>query len=632
MQIFKRNTPLRMEIDLLTLNSFSGFIDAKTGKNMRQNNLAIHSENILPIIKKWLYSDKDIFIRELVSNATDAINKVKILRSQEAVVADDDSFKISVTINKSDKTITIADTGIGMTEEEVEKYIAQIAFSGAEEFVAKYKKETDAEPMIGHFGLGFYSAYMVASKVEINTLSYKENAKPVFWSCDGSSSYSIGDGTRSSRGTEITLFLDDQNLEYLEESKLKELLLRYCNFMPFAIDLNGKALGNKAPLWMKSPSDCQESEYIEFYRQLFPMEAEPLFWIHLNVDYPFNLKGILFFPKIHKRFDSSESTIKLFCNRVFVSDNCKDILPDYLTILRGAIDSPDIPLNVSRSYLQVDQNVKQLSSHISKKISDRLSQLYKTDKEKFYGAWADIEMIVKLGLLQDEKFFDRVKDILIWKNSMDSWTTLTEYLERAKEKKVYYTSDKSSPLLHLYNEKKIEILVAPLPIDTAVIQHLEDKLSTTFQRIDGSLDKELLDPTREKNILDADGKTAASKIAAFIHSSINETLEVEAKSLNSDKLPALLVLDENQRRLRDYMTLTQGKNSFQAKKTFIVNTNSPLIQLIERLQTKHPEVASQIARSVYDMSCLSQRELEPGDLEKVVARQTQVLEKLGSLL
>lgn len=601
---------------------------------MKQNNLSIHSENILPIIKKWLYSDKDIFIRELVSNATDAINKVKILRSQELVQAEEDSFKISVKIDPTNKTITISDTGIGMTEEEVEKYIAQIAFSGAEEFVAKYKSQTEKDPIIGHFGLGFYSAYMVASKVEINTLSYLPDAKPVYWSCDGSSSYSIGEGTKQGRGTEIILTIEEQSLEYLEESKIRELLYRYCNFMPFPIDINGQSIHNKAPLWLKSPSECTNQEYLEFYRQLFPMDQDPLFWIHLNVDYPFHLQGILFFPKIHRRFDANESTIKLFCNRVFVSDNCKDILPDYLTILKGAIDSPDIPLNVSRSYLQVDKDVKQLSSHISKKISDRLCQLYKTDREKFLTCWPDIEMLVKLGILQDEKFYERIKDALIWKNSSDNWTTIAEYLERANDKKVYYaSSDKSSSILSFYKEKGIEILFTPHPVDTAIIQYLEDKLSTSFQRIDGSLNDHLLDPSKEKTLLDADGKTSASKIASFIRSSLEDTsVEVEAKSLATEKLPAILVLDENQRRLRDYMAMTQGKNTFAAKKTFVVNTNSPLIQLIEKMQNKHPEVASEMAKAMYDLSLLSQRELEPGDLEKVITRQTQILEKIGSLI
>lgn len=599
---------------------------------MRENNLSIHSENILPIIKKWLYSDKDIFIRELVSNATDAINKVKILRNSEVLSCDDESFKISVRLDKGNKTITITDTGIGMTEEEVEKYIAQIAFSGAEEFVAKYKSQTEKDPIIGHFGLGFYSAYMVATKVEINTLSYKEGATSVFWSCDGSSSYTIGEGTRAERGTEIILHVEDE--EYLEEHKVRELLNRYCSFMPFPIDLNGKAIGNKEPLWIKSPANCTENEYLEFYRQLYPMEADPLFWIHLNVDYPFHLQGILFFPKIHRRFDANESTIKLFCNRVFVSDNCKDILPDYLTILRGVIDSPDIPLNVSRSYLQVDQNVRQLSSHISKKISDRLSQIYKTDKDKYTNAWQDIEMIVKLGILQDEKFYDRVKDVLIWKTTDGNWTNISDYLERAKEKKVYYTSsEKASSILELYHEKKIEIIVAALPIDTAVIQSLEEKLSTTFQRVDGSLDTNLLDPSKEKTLLDADGKTAAAKIASFIKASLEaENLEVEAKSLSSNKLPALLVIDENQRRLRDYMTMTQGKNAFPTKKTFVVNTNHSLIQVIEKMQNTQPEVAKDLAKSIYDLSLLSQREIGADELEGLVTRQTDILNKLSALI
>lgn len=602
---------------------------------MRQNHLSIHSENILPIIKKWLYSDKDIFIRELVSNATDALSKIKILKNQNALSVEENDLKISILIDKAKKTITISDTGIGMTEEEVEKYIAQIAFSGAEEFVAKYKSQTEKDPMIGHFGLGFYSAYMVASRVEIDTLSYLPDQSPVFWSCDGSSSYTIDKGTRKERGTQITLTLDDQSLEYLEEAKLKELLQKHCQFMSFPIELNHIPIGNKEPLWLKSPTQCSDSEYLEFYRQLFPMDPEPLFWIHLNVDYPFHLQGILFFPKVHRRFDANESTIRLFCNRVFVSDNCKDILPDYLTILKGAIDSPDIPLNVSRSYLQVDHNVRQLSSHISKKISDRLSLLYKTDRDKYIQSWEDIEMIVKLGILQDDKFYERIKDIILWKNNHDEWTSLTDYLARAKEKKVYYTSsDKAGSLLNLYKEKNIEIIFSSLPIDTAVIQFLEDKLSTPFQRIDGAIDDHLLDPSREKTLLDADGKTAASKMASFIKNALEqENLTVEAKSLASDQLPALLVLDEGQRRLRDYMAMTQGKGvSFPTKKTFVVNTNHPLIETIEKLQPKQPSVAIDIAKSLYDLALLAQRELDPKDLEKVISRQTQILEKLGSLI
>lgn len=600
---------------------------------MRQNQLSIHSENILPIIKKWLYSDKDIFIRELVSNATDALNKVRILRDQGQAI--EGEFEISIAIDKKQKTIQISDTGIGMTEEEVEKYIAQIAFSGAEEFVAKYKPKDEKDPIIGHFGLGFYSAYMVASKVEIDTRSYLPDSKAVFWSCDGTSDYSIGAGERAPRGTQITLHIDEESLEYLEEGKIRELLQKYCSFMPFPISLNGKPIGNKVPLWTKSGAEATEKEYLEFYHQLFPLDPDPLFWVHLNVDYPFNLKGILFFPKIHRRFDSQESAIKLFCNRVFVSDNCKDILPDYMMILRGAIDSPDIPLNVSRSYLQVDQNVRQLSSHIAKKIADRLSLYFKAEKEKYIEAWSEIEMFLKLGALQDEKFYDRIKDLLIWKNSEGNWTTVGEYLERSSEKKIYYASlDKDSPLLQMYKEKKLEILFAPSPIDTALISFLEEKLSCKFQRIDGSLDENLLDASREKTLLDADGKTEAGKIADFIRSALDAKVEVEAKSLSSDALPALLVLDEKERRFRDYMALTQGKSApfFNSKKTFVVNTNNKLIQTLSKLKEKQPEIAKEMAKGIYDLSLLSQREVEPGDIDRVISQQTQILEKLSSLI
>jgi molecular chaperone HtpG len=582
---------------------------------MRQNNLSIHSENILPIIKKWLYSDKDIFIRELVSNACDALNKVRI------ILGDVGEFKISIDIDKPNKTITIADTGIGMREDEVEKYIAQIAFSGAEEFMAKYQSQTEKDPIIGHFGLGFYSAYMVASKVEIDTLSYLSESTPVFWSCDGSSSYSIGQGTKEMRGTKITLFIDSASEEYLEEPTLKELLNRHCAFMPFPIELNGKGIDNQEPLWLKSPVDCTEKEVLSFYQKLFPLDPDPIFWIHLNVDYPFHLKGILYFPKLHRRFDSNESTIKLFCNRVFVSDNCKDILPDYLMMLKGAIDSPDIPLNVSRSYLQIDKNVKQLSAHISKKVADRLSQLYKSDKQKFIDSWPDLETIVKLGLLQDDKFYEKVKDLLIWKNKAGEWAPIDP-----EAKKIFYSTTENSPLLEMYKE----VIFATSPIDTAVIQFLENHLSTSFQRIDGKLDESLIDPSREKTLLDAEGKTESARIETFVKNSL-EDVEVEAKSLASETLAGLVILDENERRFRDYIHLTQGKKE-NTKKKFVVNTNHKLIQTISRLHQKQPEVASSLAKSLYDLSLLAQKEVGPDELGPIVARQTEVLEKISALI
>ncbi len=595
---------------------------------MQQKTLSIHSENILPIIKKWLYSDKDIFLRELVSNACDALNKVKILLGEEP-------GSISIRIDKAAKTISIADTGIGMTAEEVEKYIAQIAFSGAEEFVDKYKTQTEKDPIIGHFGLGFYSAYMVASKVELDTRSYTD-APAAFWTCDGTSSYSIDLGNREIRGTEITLHIDEESLEYLEESKIRELLNRHCKFLPFPIELNGQPIGNQSPLWLKNAAECTDKEYLEFYRTLFPMDPEPIFWIHLNVDYPFNLKGILYFPKLHRRFDAKESTIQLFCNRVFVSDNCKDILPDYLTILRGAIDSPDIPLNVSRSYLQVDKNVRQLNSHISKKVSDRLATLYRTDRQKFIDFWPDIEMIIKLGALQDDKFFEKVRDLLIWKNGENSWTTAAEYLERNPGGKVLYAAeDRSGPVLNIYKEKKIEFLYANAYIDTAVVNLLEEKHSCKFQRIDGHLGPEILDTAREKNLLDADGKTESARIADFIRRAIDQTeVEVEAKSLASDELPGLIILNEEERRFRDYMALTQGKSipNLLSKRNFVVNTNNKLIQTIFRLQNKQPDIATDLARHLYDLSLLSIKELDSAATERVISQQTTILEKLAGLL
>ncbi len=607
---------------------------------MAQGNLKIHTENILPIIKKWLYSDKDIFLRELVSNACDALQKAKILREHGEVSALDEDFRIDITVDKEKRILKVADTGIGMTAEEVEKYIAQVAFSGAEEFVNKYKSENEKDQIIGHFGLGFYSAYMVSEKVEIETLSYRSDAASCFWSCDGTSQYTIEPGSKTSRGTQINLFIDKDNHEFLEESKLREMLQHYCAFLPFPIYLNDKHVNNKEPLWIKPASQCSDAEYLEFFRLLYPLEPDPIFWVHLNVDYPFNLKGILYFPKIHRRFDWMQSNIKLFCNRVFVSDNCKDLIPDYLMVLRGALDSPDIPLNVSRSYLQMDKTVRQLSSHISKKVADRLTYLYQHEKETFYASWTDVEMIVKLGVLQDEKFYERVKDFLIWKNLKGEWTSLENYLEQHREtykNKVFYTSDEKQNelFLNLYQNKGIEVLVASSPVDTSLMSYLEGKLHPVkFQRIDGGIDESILDLEREKTLLDANGKTEAVKIAEFIRSKLGkDQIKVEAKSLASDSLPAFIVFDEEMRRLRDYMSLSNQPlpPSLSDKRTFVVNTNSKLISSIYSLNDKHPELAEDMVNHIYELSLLSQKELDPTSFAHFVSRSSHVLEKLAEL-
>lgn len=613
---------------------------------MSKKNLQIHSENILPIIKKWLYSDKDIFIRELVSNACDAIYKLKILRDMGVSNATDDEFKISVSVDKEKKTLTFTDTGIGMDAEEVEKYIAQIAFSGAEDFMEKYKTNQEGDQIIGHFGLGFYSSYMVANKVEIQTLSYKEGAKPAFWSCDGSSEYELSEGTRKTRGTEITLYINEESEEYLSDATLRRILNRYCSFLPYPVQLGESLINEKEPLWVKNPSDCTDEEYLEFYRHLYPMEEDPLFWVHLNVDYPFHLKGILYFPKVRREFDMNKTHIKLFCNRVFVSEDCKDLIPNYLTVLRGVLDSTDIPLNVSRSYLQMDRTVRQLGSHISKKVSESLATLYRTDRERFIKAWKDASLVVKLGILEDEKFYDRTKGFLIWKNLNGEWTTAEDYLERNRSKtedKIIYTVDEdhNSPFIKLYKEKEIEILAATESyLDSHVMHFLEEKLAPAkFQRLDAGIQESLLDKNREKTILDAEGKTEAGKLSEFFRRKLDgEQVEVEAKSFASDALPGFLLLDENHRRMRDYMkAMSRGGHNFSepdffGKKTFVINTNNPLISSIMKLDAKDPELAEALVHQVYRLALLSQKELDPGNLQEFVAKNTDVLEKLTAKL
>ncbi len=592
---------------------------------MAAGTLKIHTENILPIIKKWLYSEKDIFVRELISNSCDAIHKCKVLQ-ECGEMEQGISFQIQIQIDKEKKTLTFTDNGIGMSAEEVEKYIAQVAFSGAEEFVQQYQSSKE---IIGHFGLGFYSSYMVSSSVTLDTLSYRSGSVPALWSCDGSASYTLDTGVREERGTSITLHIDKENEEFLEERRLKEVLQHYCAFLPVPITLNGTQINKKEPLWLKNSTECEERDYLEFYRALYPHEPDPIFWVHLNVDYPFHLQGILYFPKISRSFDFNKSATKLFCNRVFVSDSCKELIPDYLSVLRGAIDSPDIPLNVSRSTLQMDKTVRQLASHISKKVSDRLSSLYTLEREKFIALWPDVEMIIKLGMLQDDKFYERSQGFLLWKTTEGAWTTLAEY----KGEKVFYVSEeqKSSPLLALYNQKGIEVLIASSLVDTPLMNLLEEKLENIkFQRIDGAIHDHLLDATREKTLLDANGKTESAQIASFIKSHLPEdkALEVEAKSLHDDATAAFLVLDEEMRRFKETMALSRQSLPLDmpSKKTFVVNTNSRLIQALYRLQDK--PLAEELVRHVYDLSLLSHKEMSADALAAFATRSGQLLEKL----
>lgn len=593
---------------------------------MKKKSLKIHSKNILPIIKQWLYSDKDIFVRELVANACDACSKHKMITGETG-------HTIDITIDKEAKTLTFTDTGIGMSAGEVEKYIAQIAFSGAEEFVDKYQQSGGADGVIGHFGLGFYSAYMVASSVTIDTLSYEANAEAALWTCDGSVSYTLGQGLRAMRGTQITLHINEESLEYLEKEKIRTILKKHCAFLPFALTLNGERINDQEPLWLKPASECTDEEYLEFYRALYPAESDPLFWIHLSVDFPFHLQGILYFPKIRRHFDTSKNTIQLFCNRVFVTDNCKDLIPEFLTVLQGAIDSPDIPLNVSRSQLQMNATVRQLSTHISKKVSDKLKELHDSDFQAFCSKWPDIEVILKMGALQDSKFFERIAPLAIWKNLEGTWRHLADYLESHEKEydgRVFYTQDeKNTPAcLELYRKKEIEVLYTHPFIDSHFLPHLERRLKEkhpmlSFKRIDAEMPDLLLD-----------GESAdASELIAIVKTHLNkEGLEVEAKHLASNDLFGFVTFDESSRRMRDQMQMysEEGGFSMPMKQTFVLNSASPLAQALPNLHKNDPDLAKELTEELYELSLLSQREIAPEALSGFLNRTQRVLAALVS--
>lgn len=598
---------------------------------MTKRQLEIHGQNILPIIKRWLYSDKDIFVRELISNACDAISKRKLLAEKNETTSLEP--RIDLKINASQKQITIEDNGLGMDESELVRYLSQVAFSSAEEFMTHYAGSSKEE-IIGHFGLGFYSAFMVASKVEVESLSYKEGAEAKLWSCEGGTEYSIEPSERSSIGTKLILTLSDEALEYLDASKIEAILKRYTRFLPYPIYFNDKLLGQKDPLWLKAPKDCQDADYLSFYHELYPTKADPLFWIHLDVDYPFRLKGILYFPSKEELRESTDA-IGLYSNRVFVSEGCRDILPAYLLPLHGAMDSPDIPLNVSRSSLQLDTNVRQLASHISKKVADKLKEISKESKEKFEAVFSDIELIIKWGALSDEKFFERIEPLIIWKNDRGDWTNLQEYLKRAENshtKKVFYgyASQMQAPCMKLYRSKQIEVLQANEMIDPSYFSKLEEKHSIEFCRIDASLDKALVDESKTSDLLDEHGQTQATRLEKLFGRLLEkEQTSIEAKSLHSHELPALVTVDEKERRFYDYMVRKSGSCPFTPKESIILNTSHPLISVIERLEAKEPELAKKVACEIVDLAKLSQSSsVDEDQKQKVADRTWSLLEEL----
>jgi molecular chaperone HtpG len=596
---------------------------------MAKGTLKIHSENILPILKKSLYSDKDIFIRELVSNACDAMSKLKILKENNEASFDDQELKIVININKENKTITISDAGLGMSAHEVENYIAQLAFSGAEEFSKKYASLNAKDQIIGHFGLGFYSSFMVSHLVELHTLSYREGSVGAFFSSDGSYDYQLEEKEKQERGTVITLHIDKDSEEFLEESKLKEILVKYCRFLNYPIFLGEEQINKGQPLWLKAPSECTDEDYLNFYRELYPFEQDPVFWIHLNVDYPFNLKGILFFPKFNKRFDYTKSQIQLYCNRVFVSDNAKEIVPEHLMMLKGILDSPDIPLNVSRSALQMDKTVRQLASHISKKVSDRLTTLHQTDEKEYISKWPDCELVVKWGILHDEKFYDRVKGCLIFKTLEGQYQTLEQYqtLNGSKtDNQIYYLTDEHpfKDVIQLFKSKEIDVLILSQAIDAPLVQYLESKNSALkFKRVDGGVDEIFVDKTSEE----VDSQAVEQLLKELLGA---QDLAVEAKSLASKELPAMIVIDEQSRRLHDYFVMSQGEapQGLTKKHTFVVNTSHASIKALQKLSLDDRVLAEKVAKQLYKLSLLAQKELKVEEMSDFISESNLLMQTL----
>lgn len=592
---------------------------------MEKGQLSIHSENLLPIIKKWLYADKDIFVRELISNACDAVAKQQKL--VEMGEAQEERYQVRVTIDKTRKTLTFSDNGIGMSADEVKKYINQVAFSGAQDFLEKYQNVD----VIGHFGLGFYSAFMVSSEVAIETRA-DDNA-PVFWRSDGSVEYEMDTGKRETRGTDIILSLLEEEEEYLEEFRLRSIIEKYAFFLPADIylDVAGeekqdeKPINNKEPLWRKPPRECKDEEYVEFYRTLFRQFDEPLFWIHLNVEHPFRLQGILYFPKLKQSMEGMEGQIKLYNNRVFVADNLKEVIPEFLLLLKGAIDCPDLPLNVSRSFLQNDGTVRLMQQHITKKVADRLKSLFEKERDKFVQYWPDIAPFVRFGCLRDEKFYDAVQDVLLYETIAGETMTLAEY-RKAHGDKIAYVSDRVAQgyIAGVFKEKNLAAMLLDGPVDAHFISFIEQKSQgVSFSRIDADAshlkgDGEAMDKTAlEKLMRDALGK---------------ENLEIEVSALSAEELPAMLLEDEFMRRFSDMSARFGGMpNPMEAKQTLLLNAANPLVKRLDALLKEEGggDRARLIAENLYDLALLQHRPLTADETREYVARATRALSSIA---
>jgi len=623
-----------------------------------KGNISIHTENIFPIIKKFLYSDNEIFLRELVSNAVDAVQKIKRLGSLGQFNGEVGNPQVQVAVDKEAKTITISDNGLGMTAEEIKKYINQVAFSGASEFVEKFKDAKDANEIIGKFGLGFYSAFMVADLVEIQTLSYQDGAEPARWVCDGSTEFEITEGTRTSRGTDIILHINKDSEEFLEESKLQAILDKYAKFLPVPIkfgvktesaedgeDEEGKKkykdvekdniINTTHPIWTKAPAELSDEDYLSFYRELYPFSEEPLFWIHLNVDYPFNLTGVLYFPKLKNDFEMQRNKIKLFSRQVFITDEVKDIVPEFLMLLHGVIDSPDIPLNVSRSFLQADSNVKKINNYITKKVADKLSELFNKDRKAFEDKWKDIGLFVKYGMISEEKFYDKAKDFALVGNTKNELFTLTEYKEKVSGLQtdkngnvVYiYTNDvsKQDAFIQSANKKDYDVLVLDSPIDNHFINQLEQKLEkTTIKRVDSSVVDKLIEKEEQnEHVLSED---QVKEVTGIFEKAITKAgMQVEVVALHPEELPVTITMDEFMRRMKEMAAMGGGMGFYgQMPDNYkvAINGNHKLISKI--LNADDAEKAI-LAKQAVDLALLAQGMLTGAELTAFVSRSVELI-------
>ena len=654
-----------------------------------KGNLSINSENFLPIIKKWLYTDKDIFVRELVSNGCDAVTKFKKLVSMgEAEADENEEYAIYVNVNEKEKTITVSDNGIGMTADEIKKYINQIAFSGASDFMAKYnEKASEENDIIGHFGLGFYSAFMVADKVEIDTLSYLPGAESAKWLSDGGIDYEITDGTRQTRGTTITLYIGEDGKEFLDYSLMYKTLRKYCSFMPVAIFFNferekteeeikaeAEEMAKKAaesteetekadetkaesaekeeekeekplpindttPLWLKNPKDLTDDDYKEFYHKVFNDMSDPLFWIHLNMDYPFNLKGILYFPKLLSDVDVLEGEIKLYSNQVYIADNIKEIVPEFLLLLKGVMDCPDLPLNVSRSALQNDGYASKMSNYIAKKVADKLNSIFKNDRESYEKFWDDISLFIKYGCMKEEKFYDKIKDSLIYKTTNGVYKTLEQYLEDNKDKhenKVFYATDEKEQIqyINMFKEQGMEALILSSRIDLNFISFLEYKLNgkPAFERIDSDIADTLKDDNAKED------KTLSDEMQNLFRGTLNNNeLTVKAEGLKTPDVAGMMLISERSRRMLDMMEAYKGQpellkmfGDVKPEYTLVLNTNNSLVKKLMEIKAvpEKKEYSDLVCQQIYDLAMMSQKALSPEETAKFIERSNKIMEKM----